>query len=219
MSTKLLARIIPAALFLVAACGPVNGNRENGDEPGAVSPSSELDPSAVCGGAYWCTDNHAHGGPTTIDARDGGCWMRNTRVDAIGGENVGAEAAAAAPDGGVYFDDAGIHLESWVEGWTGPGSTFDICSQDNGLKSCWTCHPYDAPDAPAPSPSGARCAGRASPCESFVPGGCSVQPGCYMHSEPQWDGTFQNSCAGSPRSCSSASDRTACAAIRGCSWN
>jgi hypothetical protein len=108
--------------------------------------------------------------------------------------------------------------------WTGDASKFEACHMYFGEMVCTQCEVEGGSSgAPAPSSSGGdRCKGSASSCGSFVPGTCSGQTGCYMHSDyistGSYGGYWQNDCRGSAARCGLFDSESSCKRQGGCYW-
>lgn len=103
--------------------------------------------------------------------------------------------------------------EFYCVGWT-------QCSPTNKCE-LWQqtldCHAPN-PSSTSASTSSQSCKGTASSCSSRAAGTCAGQDGCTFTMHTHADGSYTNTCDGTPTSCSFITTEAACGRQDGCTW-
>ena len=115
--------------------------------------------------------------------------------------------------GGLDLTPDGMALGAVVDRkWRGNASRFLFCGLEDEDAACTVC----TPKGPAPA-TGKPCGGTPRSCSSNSPGSCARIWGCSMRSRRRYNGTYENSCEGSPDRCDSIIGEEQCRE-QGCEW-
>lgn len=146
-------------------------------------------PLTACSGRYTCKlpDQRLLTTPLKYDA-DGACTL--------GGFTLTADGVA--------------RNGSSVGSWSGDANHIDLCLVKD------LCLPCDV-IAPEPASTGKTCVGSPSSCSGNSPGSCGTIEGCRMATRVKYNGTYENTCEGSPDDCDEMDTQSSCER-QGCDW-